>query len=532
VEPRDAIFFLREHFLQVTIAGSVIVLIVALLLRNVSVRWTVRRRSWMPLACAVVILSLRALALPWWEKPKPAVLDEFSYLLLADTFAAGRLANPVHPLWEHFETLFVLQQPSYASVYPPAQGLVMALGQTVLGDPWWGVWLSAGAMCVATGWMMQGWLPPFWALLGTIWFSLQIGLVSYWMNSYWGGAMAATGGALILGAIPRLIRHTRIADGVLLGFGLVLLANSRPYEGLALGAVGVLWVAVHAKRLHVLRIATAVIVAGASWTGWYCWRVTGSWHRLPAQEYMRQFAASPLFIWQPAPPEPVYRHAVLRHAHTRLLVDRQQFDDVGNGLRFTLWKLLRLGTFYLGPLILLPPMMMYWLWRTRIRFLLIASLISVAAMLITVPLQPHYAAPVAAALYVITIQSMRLLWVAGRKGNPFGRFMTLVSPLVVAIVLVIAFAAEPPRSLFRARAEVQDALLRAGGQHVVIVRYGNVHNLSEEWVYNRADIDAAGVVWARDMGPERNAELVRYYAGRKVWMVEADARPARLRELH
>jgi len=41
-------------------------------------------------------------------------------------------------------------------------------------------------------------------------------------------------------------------------------------------------------------------------------------------------------------------------------------------------------------------------------------------------------------------------------------------------------------------------------------------------VYNGADIDGHKIVWARDMGPEKNQELLDYYRGRKFWMVEAD----------
>jgi len=62
-------------------------------------------------------------------------------LLAAQTFSVGRLTNPQHPLWRHFQAVHVLDSSTYMAKYPPAQGLALALGRLALGDPWWGVWL-------------------------------------------------------------------------------------------------------------------------------------------------------------------------------------------------------------------------------------------------------------------------------------------------------------------------------------------------------------------------------------------------------
>ena len=116
--------------------------------------------------------------------PLPFVQDDFSFLLAANTFALGRLTNPTPALWTHFESIQITLQPTYMSMYFPAQGLILAAGKVLFGHAWFGLLCVTALMCAALCWMLQAWLPPAWALLGGILAVLRIGLFSYWINTY------------------------------------------------------------------------------------------------------------------------------------------------------------------------------------------------------------------------------------------------------------------------------------------------------------------------------------------------------------
>jgi hypothetical protein len=333
-------------------------------------------RRWLAAASVgVAALVIRAALLPIHPVPAPAVMDEYSYLLAGDTFASGRAANPAHPFWVNFETFCELMQPTYASKYPPAQGLILAAGIRLAHSPWVGVWLSTGALCVAMVWMLQGWLPPRWALVGGILVLLRIGIASYWVDSYWGGAAAACGGALLYGALPRLMRRGCVRHSLALGAGLAILANSRPFEGLLLAAPALVTLAVWAVRkgwpaVRPLAPMAALLGLTALAMLAYNHAVTGSPWRMPYQVHEAQYAVAPLFLFQKLGPPPVYHHAVIEAVWNVGARNEYLYSFRVGLVRASLTKLGRVWDFFLGPLLTVPLIALPWALRSK-RFRLI-----------------------------------------------------------------------------------------------------------------------------------------------------------------
>jgi hypothetical protein len=496
-------------------------------------------RNWAVVAVGAAVLVIRVALIPLLGVPEPRFHDEFSYLLAADTFAHGRLTNPTHPMWIHFETFHVIQHPTYMSMYPPAQGLVLAAGQ-LLGQPWIGQLLATGAMCSALCWMLQAWLPPSWALLGAVLAALRLGILSYWMNSFWCASVPALGGALVLGAWPRLRQRPSVGLSATLTLGLLILANSRPYEGfvfsIPIAAAMLAWLAGHRRpplRQSLPRVVipvVAVLLLGGLATGLYYHRVTGSAFTMTYQVNRAQYSAAPYFIWQRARTEPEYHSAVMRDYYQRELGDFQRSQTVRGYIEQGAAKLVAWWQFYLGPLLSLPLLALPWVLRDHRMGLPLAIVAAMAlASAVQVWTLPHYFSPAVGALYILLIQGLRHLWQWRRHAGGAGRAMVRAVPLLASAMILLRVVAvtthtaiEPawPRGNLK-RAQVEEELARQPGRQLAIVHYGSHHDLDLEWVWNAASIDASKVVWARDMG-EQNEELLNYFKDRRAWLVNAD----------
>jgi hypothetical protein len=486
------------------------------------------------LAFGVLVLLVRGALLPLWPIPKPYIFDEFSYILQADTFAHGRLTNPTHKLWPFFESAYVLQHPTYASKYPPAQSLALAAGQVLFGDPWFGVWLSCGVMASALVWAIGGWLPPAWALLGGL-LALPLSIGSYWMNSYWGGAVSAVGGALVLGGYARVVKRNQVRYAVAMAIGIAILVNTRPYEGLIFSIPVAIAFLLSRPRWGAAALIAAVLIPAFAATGYYNRAVTGNALQLPFNEYARQYAQIPLFNFQPLKPANPNLPAAM--------VDLHQSWELGEWkkartlelipIRLEDWKSVAtivLGSFLTGLLVVA---FLFNLWRDRrIRLPLLCVLAALAGSLIEVRYYVHYAGPATAALLIVAVQTFRHLrqWKVGDR--PVGRFLSRVIPI---LVLGAAAASQglqivhpdplPPNS---SRDDMAIAVNDLVKKHVILVRYTGNQSPHEEWVYNTADIDAQDVIWAHDLGPVENARLLEYYRDRKIWLFQPDINPTRI----
>jgi hypothetical protein len=504
------------------------------------------RPAWAMALLFTLPIVLRLVLLPQHPVPVPQTSDDFSYLLLGDTLTHFRLANPMHPMRRFFETVFVEQEPSYSSIYPLGQGIVLAFGELFFREPWVGVLLSIGLLSALCFWMLHAWVEPVWALTGGLLAVMMYGPLNQWTNNYWGGAISAIAGCLVFGALARLWIRPCARDAGLLGLGCGLEILTRPFESALLALAIAVPVAMLLRRLPrrlpavgLLALAPALLLTLLQNKA-----VTESFSTLPYMLSRYQYGIPAAFTFQPNPQphRPLNREQQLDY--------QAQTDVHGSSPETPARYLVRLADrvrffrfFFLPPLYVALMFFMPDL-RQR-RYLWAAGTVAVFCLGANFYpyYYPHYIAAVTCLLLLFAIVGLRRL--SRMRGGDAMRILLMLCAAHFVFWYGLHLAGN--QDLFIAtgnyeswdfinfgdsegRIAINRRLAKSPGQQLVLVRLGPTH-LLREWIHNDADVDNSRVVWALDLGPEEDARLLAYYPHRTPWIVEPDAKPPRLSRL-
>jgi hypothetical protein len=510
-----------------------------------------RRTGLCMLILAALPVALRLLLLGHHPVPTPDIYDEFSHLLVADTLRHLRFANPPLALPQFFETFFVLQAPTYSSIYSMGQGLGLAVGWCLFGLPWAGVLLAVAAFCSLCYWMLRGWTSPGWALVGGLLAIIEFGPLSPWTNSYWGGALAAAAGCLVFGALPRLRDTARTRDAALLGAGLGLHLLIRQYESIfLLVAVGLFFLPDLRQSLRTrapVRLAGVAMLAlmpAVLLTFLQARAVTGSWTAVPEALSQYQYGVPAALTFQ-ANPIPHRQLTPQQAADYRMQLSfHQGGETVASYLERLEYRVRFYRFFFLPPLYLAAAAFLAGF--RQYRFVWVALTLGIFALGTNFfpAFQTHYIAAVSCLFVLVAIAGLQQIGRLVIRSQPVGEEAAgLIVLLCCAHFLfwygmhavddsdVSASARQyetwdglnhrnPAR-----RIAVAQELARVPGKLVVFVHYLPRHMFQEEWVYNAADLDGARIVWARDLGPVENEKLLRYYPDRVPLLFEPDEQP-------
>ncbi len=496
--------------------------------------------------------------------------DEYSYLLMANTFAQGRITNPAHPMREFFDNLNIINYPSFTSKYPPAQGIALAFGILLFNSPFAGVLLSGAGACMATFWMLRAFFSPKWSLIGAL-LTLTHPTIFYWSIGYHFGFVACLGATLCLGALFRLNHTPRIRYAVIFGLGVAILANSRPFEGLVACVPMLVFIIVWFYKQIKNRVffkqttpkfiipVTVILILNFSWMAYYNYKVTGDVLKLPYASYNEQYDPIPLFLPLFSPPkvDETYRNqAVQEYQNTRITRNElmsefhvYEFDKFYIPLlsKFTnhnsnvfIFASKRandnfmnflMTTWFVYSIILLAGVCLF-ITDKKILFFTGALYFCFLSASFATYNQNHYFAPFVG-YFVLLITFV--FYQISNINSVINRLITSFAVALIIAQVFILFTDEmfttrtSEHQHIQVQAVFERTLYQMPGKHLVLIDFstGNYNqgygkrylSITDRTYFNEPDIDNSKIVWANSLGEENNQKLFDYFSGREIWIL-------------
>jgi hypothetical protein len=146
----------------------------------------------------------------------------------------------------------------------------------------------------------------------------------------------------------------------------------------------------------------------------------------------------------------------------------------------------------------------------------------------------HYIAGAAPAALLLAAAGVRrvagLRGVAGSAGL-FAVMLLLAASAFGPLPVILGERGPRPRTDVDERPAVVDRLKSIPGKDLVMVRRFRGQDVTFTWVWNEADIDGSEVVWAWEpAGTADRERLLRYFQGRRVWVLRLESGKPELAE--
>jgi hypothetical protein len=316
---------------------------------------------------------------------------------------------------------------------------------------------------------------------------------------------------------------------------------TRPFEGV-LFAVPILAALAWQYRTRfgslaaIATPAAAISAIAIVLLGMYFQRVTGSPFVTTYQISQKTYGWPMGLAWTP-PPKIEHRHIELQRYYEYELGEREKVDGPIDFIEYLTFRVQEYWRFFVGPILTIPLVMLGRVWRRR-RILFLALAGALAAVLLEGASSPHYLAPATAVIVAILVECIRHLRATRRLDIAW-------LPAAMALVLVLRIGAQAAGLPYTQalnfqswccrvegnlnKSRIAAELSKSPGKHLVFVETKtDPYNLFQ-WIYNDADIDGSPIVWARDLGRERDAQLSGYFHDRDVWIVDPNVEPATCR---